>query len=287
MVKLRPYTFFVLALFAGCGGESPTGVITLSVTDAPVDGATAVVVSFLGVELQPMDGDRISVVYDTPRTIDLLALQNGLSVPLLDGVTVPAGGYSWIRLMIGASSGGESYITLLDGTTHPLVIPSGEQSGLKLHGGIDVAAGGSSDFTVDFDLRKSVHEPMNASDAFVLRPTLRLVDNMRAGAIGGSVDSTLLVSGCSPAVYAYSGAAVVPDDIGGAGADPVETAMVVVPASGPATYFLPNLAPGDYTVAFTCAASADSPDTDDAIVFAPVRAAAVTAAATTTLDIVP
>src|SRR5215472_4186399 len=45
------------AIFAGCNGSSnPTmasGAMTLSVSDTPVDGATSVVVSFTGVEIQP------------------------------------------------------------------------------------------------------------------------------------------------------------------------------------------------------------------------------------------
>jgi hypothetical protein len=246
------------------------------------------VVTFLGIELQPAAGDRIAVVYDAPRQIDLLALQGGLSEPLLDGITAPAGDYAWIRLMVGATAAGdESYITLADGTTHTLFIPSGEESGLKLHGGVSVPAGGESDFTVDFDLRKSVHEPMNASDDYMLRPTLRLVDNAQVGGIAGTIDPALLVLDCSPAVYAYSGAAVVPDDMGGVGADPLQTTLVTVPPTGPVTYMLGLLTPGAYTVAFTCQASSDTPGADEAIVFAPVATATVTAGTTTTVDFAP
>src|SRR5688572_17900247 len=253
----------LLVLLPSCGDDMPMGELSLSITDAPVDGATSVIVTFLGVELQPANCDRISVAYDAPRQIDLLALQGGLSEPLLDGVTVPAGPYAWVRLMVGASSGGESTISLADGTTHPLVIPSGEESGLKLHGGMTVAAGGVSNFTVDFDLRQSVHDPMGANQPYILRPTLRLVDNQQAGGIAGSIDAALLTPGCSAAVYAYSGAAVLPDDIGGAGAAPVQTTLVEVPPSGPASYMLGMLAPGEYTVAFTCMAAADTPDADE------------------------
>jgi hypothetical protein len=277
----------LLVLLPSCGDDAPMGKLSLSITDAPVDGATAVIVTILGIELQPANGDRISVVYDAPRQIDLLALQGGLSEPLLDGLSVPAGPYAWLRLMVGASSGGESTITLLDGTMHPLIMPSGEETGLKLVGGVSVPAGGEADFTVDFDLRQSVHDPVAANQPFILRPTLRLVDNSQAGAIAGSIDAALMPAGCSAGVYAYSGAAALPDDIGGIGADPVQTTLVEVPPSGPASYTLSMLAPGDYTVAFTCQAADDSPGEDDAIVFAPVASATVTAGATTTLDFVP
>jgi len=274
---------------AGCGGDDAMGRIDLAVTDAPVDSAAAVVITFTGVELQPADGDRVDVTYDAPRQIDLLALQGGLSAPLLDSVSVPAGDYSWIRLKVATDpSTTESFVQLLDGSVHPLTIPSGSQSGLKLHGGVAVAAGGTSSFTVDFDLRKSLHLPMGGDDAYTLRPTLRLVDNAQIGRISGTVDAALLTEGCTPAVYAYTGASVVPDDVGGAGVDPVASAAVTTDTTaGVSSYTLAFLIAGDYTVAFTCQAAADAPDADDAIAFAPVANATVTANTTTTLDLHP
>jgi hypothetical protein len=71
------------------------------------------------------------------------------------------------------------------GAGHELTIPSGMQSGLKLNRGFDVPAGGSADFTIDFDLHKSVH--MTGSGSYMLRPTLRMVDNIMVGSISGTV----------------------------------------------------------------------------------------------------
>ena len=274
---------------AGCGGDQPQGRLDLSVTDAPVDGATAVVVTFTGVELQPKDGARIDFTYDAPRQIDLLALQGGLSAPLLDGVSVPAGDYAWIRLKVGAAPGStESFVQLADASVHPLYVPSGAESGLKLNGGVAVAAGGISSFTVDFDLRKSLHKPMGGSSDYLLRPTLRLVDDLAVGTISGPVDAALLTAGCTPAVYAYAGSAIVPDDVGGAGAQPIASAAVLTDgAPSVSHYTLGFMAAGDYTLAFTCQAALDAPDADDAIAFGPTAGATVVANATTTVDLAP
>jgi len=277
------------ALLTGCSDDGPTtGLLTLAVTDAPVDDATAVVVEFTGIEVKPAGQGAVSFDYDAPRQIDLLALEGGLSAPLLDGVLVPAGEYAWIRLKVGATPGTtESFVQLDDGSVHPLRIPSGAESGLKLNGGVTVAAGGVSAFTVDFDLRKSLHRPNGQGGDYQLRPTLRLVDDLEVGTIAGTVGATLLTPGCVPAVYAYAGGlALVPDDVGGAGLDPIASARVAVDPNGaaPASYAIAFLPAGDYTVAFTCDADADQPDGDETLVFAPIAGATVTAGATTTVD---
>jgi hypothetical protein len=150
-----------LLLIAGCSDNSPsTGYLSLAVTDAPVDNATAVVVEFTGVEVKPAGGEAIAFEYDEPRTIDLLALSGSDSESLLDGAEVPAGHYDWVRLQVNAAADGaqDSYIDLKDGTRHELDVPSGAETGLKLHNGFDVPAGGAANFTVDFDLRSSVHD---------------------------------------------------------------------------------------------------------------------------------
>lgn len=263
----------VVLSLAACGGgnEGPRfGQLSLAITDAPVDDATAVVVEFTGVEVKPAGGEAISFDYDEPRTIDLLALQGGGSEVILDDVTVPAGAYDWVRLKVNAVADGtlDSYITLNDGSQHELYVPSGSQSGLKLVSGFVVPAGGASDFTIDFDLRKSVVEPMNASTEYVLKPALRIVDNAQVGKISGTVDNARIVDGCSPAVYVFSGAGVTPDDVDGTAPDPVSSAAVKLDTgTGQYTYTVAFLAPGSYTVAFTCDAAADDPETSDTLTF--------------------
>ncbi|HVH83467.1 MAG TPA: hypothetical protein VM713_04025, partial [Steroidobacteraceae bacterium] len=54
---------------AGCGGSGGSGsMMSLSVGDAPVDGAEKVVVVFSGVQLIPDAGDPVTINFAAPRT---------------------------------------------------------------------------------------------------------------------------------------------------------------------------------------------------------------------------
>lgn len=266
----------------GGGGSAATGTLNLALTDAPVDNADEVVIEFTGVEVKA-GAELIDITYDTPRQIDLLTLTGGVSETIVDGQVLPAGQVEWIRLKVNATSGGDplddSYIVIM-GTPYPLTIPSGAQTGLKLNRPITIPENGIASFTIDFDLRKSVHE---AAGNYILRPTLRLVDNSTIGALSGTVDLTAALCADPAAVYVFEGAGVAPDDVDGIGPDPVATASVD-PATGDYTVaFLPA---GEYTAAFTCDAADDAPDTDDDAVvsFSGTTDVSITAGQTTTLD---
>ena len=110
-------------LLSSCAGsdDSATGLLSIGVTDAPVDTAQKVVVEFDGIEIKPVDGEKISFDFTKECDpdpslcqIDLLALTDGISTFLLDGETVPAGGYSWMRLLVNAEPDvRDSYILLI------------------------------------------------------------------------------------------------------------------------------------------------------------------------------
>lgn len=275
MKNLQLAVIAVLATFAltGCGGDDDDwGTLSLGVTDAPVDDAARVVVEFTGVELRHQDGGIETFTFATPRQIDLLALQGGGSELLLDGEQVPAGHYEWIRLAVNADqSGSTSFIEYDDGNVFPLFIPSGNQAGLRLVSGFDVPAGGAANFTIDFDLRRSIVRPPGLGPNHILRPALRLVDNSEIGSIAGRIDESLIfpASGadCSPAVYVYEGADVEPVEVTEDGG-PLVTALVALEEpTGEYRYRAAFIAAGVYTVAFTCEAADDEATSDDGIEF--------------------
>jgi len=270
---------------AGCsggggGGESnDTGRLSLGVTDAPVDDASSVVVQFSGVAFKRAGSaaERVENLSPSPRQLDLLQYQGGRAALLLDGVTLPAGDYEWIRLIVDNEPAvRDSYVVLSGGAECELRVPSGAESGLKLNRGFTLPADGSVALTIDFDLRKSVHAPPGqrgsaaaCTQGYLLRPTLRIVANAEVGAIAGNVDSSLVTDGCLPKVYVFSGSGVTPDDIeeaSGADEDPLVVASVAV-QNGSTAYpyraaFLPA---GPYTVAFTC--GDDDATADDTLTF--------------------
>jgi hypothetical protein len=290
-------TFLGTALLAGCGGGGDAGApangqLTLGITDAPVDGATAVVVKFTGVELKPEGGSAISISLSPAASIDLLALAGGNSRTLLDAHTVPAGRYEWVRLLIEAEQNqSSSYIDLSTGERFPLFVPSGSESGLKLIRGFTVAAGSITNFTIDFDLRKSVIAPPGQSPNYLLKPVLRIVDNLRVGTIAGTVASALVPVDCSPQVYIFAGAGIVPDDLDSAAAPDVDP-LISVPvsldaASGEYRFRASFVETGDYTASFTCNGAADTPEGEEVLVFAGTQNVTVTANQTTTIAFAP
>jgi len=327
----------VIVACGGGGSSGGSGSLTLGITDAPVDDATSVVVTFHGVDLLGGDDEVVdSFEFDPPRMINLLALQGGNAAALIVDETVPAMEYEQIRLRVEAFdiSGGcmgaglnssPTFLTvdpvpsddpqeIIDSGVDrfPMCIPSSSNTGLKLVSGFTVPQGGSASFTIDFDLRKAVNAPSGvpflSPQKYFLRPALRLIDNVEAGNIAGTVDESLLDStadGCSDddpltgnAVYVFAGSDVTPDDIDGVDgtdAEPLTVATVAFDEdSGEYRYLAAFLPAGPYTVAFTCQADQDaapipeeSNDGDDTIAFVSPANVSVVADETTEHDFVP
>jgi hypothetical protein len=287
----------------GCGGSGSsegTGTLTLGVTDAPIDDATSVVVQFSGVAFK-REGQGPEIVHDltpTPRQFNLLEFQDGRAALLLDGVTLPAGRYEWLRLIVDNAAGvRDSYLVTSTGAECELEVPSGAESGLKLNRGFNLPADGSIALTVDFNLNESLHAPpgqqgsgLDCTQAVLMRPTLRVVDNANVGAIAGLVDAGLVTAECMPKVYVFSGANIVPDDIedltAGTDVDPMTVAAVhVVTGATQYEYHAAFLPAGSYTAAFTC--SDDDPANDDALVFSAPQTATVQSNLITTINFAP
>src|SRR6266436_3936349 len=200
----------------GGGGSASMSTLNLGLTDAPVSGVTKVWIQFTGVEVKPAGGNPIDFTFSPEKAFDLLTLQGGTTATFLNGTTVPAGQYEWVRLMVDTKPGA-SYV--MDSTgQHDLTIPSGAETGLKLIQGFTMPVGGVANFTVDFVLSKSIIAPPGQSPDYVLKPVLRLVDNAQVGTIAGSFQASTLSaqSGCgthAPVAYIYPGSGVTPDDV--------------------------------------------------------------------------
>ncbi|MFU8896617.1 MAG: DUF4382 domain-containing protein [Gammaproteobacteria bacterium] len=261
---------------AACGSSSDkTGVLSLKITDSPVDDASEVVVVFTGVELKRAGDAPFSIDYcgaedlleDCQKHIDLLTLQDGVTDDLLANEEVPAGQYEWLRLKVLAERDlqGASYIAFEDGgTQYPLFVPSGAQTGLKLVRPFVVAQGGTTRLVVDFDIRKSVIAPPGLQPNYLLKPTLRLMDELLTGTIEGQVDLEALateqaVEECVGGVYLFAEHGATPDDMDGGidGIDPVVYRSLVPDenngvVTSVASYVIPFVEAGEYTIAFTC-----------------------------------
>ncbi|MCW8977841.1 MAG: DUF4382 domain-containing protein [Marinobacter sp.] len=308
--SIRLFTVSALAAgIAACGGSGDgsstgsTGTVSFDVTDAPAMEFSDVTVSFTGISLKPVDGEWVKFSFDEPKTWNLLELQGGISEPLITEEEVPAGDYSQLRLLVNTEELA-SYVVLKDqpDVKKSLAVPSGTQSGLKLNGDFVVAADTQTDFTIDFDVRKSIVNPQGQSLAdYLLKPSLRLVNNLEVGSITGEVDYATINStrlsndelpNCSEdyagAVYVYQGTDVTPTDLN-VDSDGIQPIMAVPvndeDLDGIYNYTAAFLVAGDYTISYSC--QLDNNETDDDLDFEGTQNVSVVADTQTEADPIP
>ena len=294
MMNSRQWAVVILAgMLAACGGDDGpgTGRMSVQVTDAPVDGADNVVVRFIGLSVKPVGQPAMQFLFDAPKDIDLLALAGGDAAPLISNVVVPAGAYEWMRLDVVADFDlvYDSYIRIA-GSQYELRVPSGSETGLKLNGGFRVPQGGLASYTLDFDLRRSVVEPVG-QPGYYLKPVVRMVNNAQVGMLTGVVDSAVIAAACrgsgTGAVYLFQGADVIPDDMDALDAEPLASGNVTFEGDGNYHYTIAFLTPGNYTVAWTCDAASDLPESSEDLVFTPAVNVSVSTGVTTVQNFVP
>ena len=149
--------------FFSCKKNDST-VLQVSLTDAPAS-YDEVNVDIKEVQVNFSDDSTGWITLNTnAKVYDLLTLQNNVQAVLASG-TVPTGKVKKIRFVLGANN------TIVENTvSHPLTIPSGSESGLK----IDISKKLSSSFEnllIDFDAALSV---TNENGEYKLRPVLKV-----------------------------------------------------------------------------------------------------------------
>ncbi|HJV68617.1 DUF4382 domain-containing protein [Ideonella sp.] len=174
-------------LLAGCGGGSGgggggiggTGVMRVSLTDAPACGYDEVNVTIDRIRVNQSadagdnDAGWTEIVMNPAKRVDLLTLQNGI-VEALGETPLPAGKYTQLRLVLVDNSQAQplanSVIPTGEAETE-LHTPSGQQSGLKVNMDVDVAEGQAVDVVLDFDACRSVVKAGN-SGRYNLKPVI-------------------------------------------------------------------------------------------------------------------
>ena len=256
-------------------GFEPPASLTIQLSDAPVDEASHLYVSIAGISLNYNREGWFDYNLPEAQRVDMLTLQGGSTLTLLDKLPVLPGDYQ-VRLRLYDDGNPMTYdnaIVMKDtGAEYELSLPEDAESGLTLETSMLVLHSTSPVYTIDFDLRRSIVHNED-DEQYDLIPSLTLIDNSRARSLAGTIDdTTLLESGCSDAdplshnaVYLFSGLNVTPDDIDSTDAEPVATARVNFDASsGIYSYELPFVHYGDYTLSFTCNADLENiADNDD------------------------
>ena len=275
--RTKRSAFFVLAastvVLAGCGGSGSgdvgtTGFISLGVSDGPVREAKKVCITFTEIELKS-GSNTTTPDLGGPQTVNLLDFQGDQSTVILGNAEVEAGEYQWMRLGIDAVMGGSggvnddgtdacadgaSYMVMKDESLHNLYVPSSAQNGLKLVGGFTVPVNGSASFTAEWDLMRSITAPQGLDPDVVMKPVIRLVNNVEVGTLTGLVATELATAAaCDPSVYVFD---ADPESEEFDPNDAVATAMVYERTNDDGSvewhYTVGFLLAGDYEAAFTC-----------------------------------
>ncbi len=193
-------TLAVLA--AGCSKSSPTsssgsGTFQVNMVDSPgAFDAVNIVVDSVQAHVASSDSTSGWVTLNsTAGTYDLLQLVNGVNA-VIGKAVVPAGHYSQIRLFIGSGSN-----VVIAGTTYPLTIPSGVQSGLKLNVDATIQSDITYVLTLDFNVNESIVTTGGVVNTqFMLKPVIRVITTPSNGAISG----TVLPSSSRPSITAFN-----------------------------------------------------------------------------------
>ncbi|TGU71643.1 DUF4382 domain-containing protein [Geomonas terrae] len=199
-----------LLYLGGCGGggssSTSKGTLKLAITDRQSEEFQNLFISIREIRLVPAghenaaDNDPALPVfasYTTARSVDVMQLR--FSQETLGDLTLPAGTYSQIRLILDPNPGGNqdpvNYLVLASdpNTKIPLTTPSGQQSGLKILGPIEVKPGVINAVMIDFDPNTAVVKRGN-SGQYNFKPTgIRLIQMQEMlesfGSIAGNVSN--------------------------------------------------------------------------------------------------
>ncbi len=293
-----------LVALAGCSGggsdSAPQQRSTLSVSlmDAPVDGVTAVYVRITSMWIKPQgSGPAVQLpLANAPMTVNLLELTDTNAAILIDEAVIEPGSYEWLAIDIAAERNvRDSYVMTETGGEEEieLRVPSGR---VRLVSGFEVPPNRALRLLFDWDMRKGLVFP-SGQGQYMLKPAFRMLE-VTAYVLQGTISSTTVgtdlgaTNNCASddnvdlsvgnVVYVFEGA-VTPDDVDEGTDDPIATVEATRNAVGDYVYRT-LIAPGTYTVVFSCEAGNDDPVADDEITFlSPVGASnPVVATATTT-----
>lgn len=187
------YLFFAmaavgLATLGACGGGSGSstddgdaGVVQLALTDAFDHSFSEVVISIKEVRAVPAGeegaaegGLPLIVSYDPPKVVNVLEL--AYQQEFLGEAVLAVGEYNQLRLVLESNTdplAPANYLVMAEdelNTKIPLNTPSGQESGLKVVGKFDVAAGEITAVVIDFDPTRAVVEA-GQSGLWLLKPT--------------------------------------------------------------------------------------------------------------------
>ncbi len=275
----------LLAACSGGGGHggstaAQSSTLSVSLMDAPVDGVTAVYVKIAAMWIKPQGGPAVQLpLVNAPRTVNIMELTDTNAAILVDEAVIEPGSYEWLAMDVVAERGvRDSYVITNTGGEMDLEtelrVPSGR---LRLVSGFEVPENQALKLLFDWDMRKGLVYPPGQGQYF-LKPAFRMLDVTAYGRLEGTIAADTVGTNLDPmtnpcaaddnmditlgnVVYVFAGLGAALDDVDGV-EDPIATVEATPNVDGSYSYRT-LIAPGNYTVAFTCQAVNDDPETDE------------------------
>lgn len=167
--------------------ESRPSELFFALTDSPRDEVSEVYFTIAQLQIVSKGGLVFEIeLHGTDRAIDLLSLQNGLSLALGSSKVIPDGEYVETRLTLGETE--KARMVMKDGKEKDLKIKGNNVISVPtpfLYNRVTGLA-----LTLDFDLRQSI---VKEGKDYVLKPSVRLVQNHLAGGLAGSADKNAVI----------------------------------------------------------------------------------------------
>lgn len=177
--------------------EVRSGLIDISVTDAPIDNPeiTGAFITIAGLKI---DGD--TNLLGNKATIDLLAYQDG-NTKKLGIYRIPEGSYDQVELILDIQNDAQGgipgcYIATIHGKKHNIAASTDLFKNISLpNANISISGDQSTDLTLDFDLRKLIRaDTTNQAIKYQLvddrdiPSAIRIINDALAGTIEGVID---------------------------------------------------------------------------------------------------
>ena len=191
IIPMGLMVLLLVGVIAGCSDDDSTtpnpepagsGHLKLNLIDS-VGPYDEVNIEVIEVTVHADSDDSTSgwfVISDDTLAVNLLEYTNG-NVAILADSSLASGHYTQVRLLLT-----DNNTVVVNGEIHPLEIPSGSTSGLKLNHPFTIEEGITYSATLDFDAERSIH--MTGNGVYKMNPVIRLVVDATSGSIFGNVD---------------------------------------------------------------------------------------------------
>ncbi|CDT76521.1 Hypothetical protein VDIAB_100281 [Vibrio diabolicus] len=245
-MKIGLISASIAVALIGCNSDSDSvstmTPVTLSVSDAPIDDVSEVVITYNKVAFLPLDGGTPQVfdVYKTneegnlvdedgnplpdgedplPLSVNLLNFQGSDAQELVDDELIPTGNYklcvfandgdhpNYPSYVIDEATGNQIPLTVKGDGACPQGVGKDPDSGVLFFNNTFAVNPDSNEFVVEFDLRRGLKDGTGQNEGYsIQRTSVTLINTVTTGEIQGDV-ATLTYQSCetdTPSANGYA-----------------------------------------------------------------------------------